>query len=129
GDFSFNSATGAWNYTLDQSKADPLTAGQHVSDTLTVASIDGTASQTITVNITGSNDAATITASGSEDTAVLEAGGVANAAAGDASASGTLTVHDVDGGENHFTAVPPRSAAPSYGDFSFNSATGAWNYT
>ncbi|WP_456835936.1 VCBS domain-containing protein [Bradyrhizobium sp. USDA 4519] len=44
---------------LDQSKADHLTDGQHVTDTLTVASFDGTASQPIVVNITGSNDFAT----------------------------------------------------------------------
>ncbi|WP_456836005.1 VCBS domain-containing protein [Bradyrhizobium sp. USDA 4519] len=37
-------------YTLDQSKADHLTDGQHVTDTLTVASFDGTASQPIVVN-------------------------------------------------------------------------------
>src|SRR5438045_5533251 len=73
-------------------------------DHLIVSSPDGTASYDIDVTITGSNDAATITASVSEDTAVLEAGGAANAVAGDPSASGQLTVHDVDSGENHFQA-------------------------
>src|SRR5437764_559279 len=96
---------GTWTYTLEQSKADPLTAGQHVTDTLTVTSVDGTATQTITVNITGSNDNATITASASEVTVVNEAGGVSNASPGDPSASGQLTVHDVDTGENHFQTV------------------------
>src|SRR2546430_8077465 len=69
---------------------------------LTAMSFDGTATQDIVVNITGSNDFATITASASEDTAVTEAGGLANASAGDPSASGQLTVHDVDTGEDHF---------------------------
>src|SRR5205807_665970 len=127
GTFTFNTATGAWTYTLDQAKADPLTAGQHVSDTLTVTSFDGTATQDIVVNITGSNDFATITASASEDTAVTEAGGLANASAGDPSASGQLTVHDVDTGENHFAT--PASLAGDYGTFTFNTATGAWTYT
>ena len=54
GNFTFDPTTGAWGYTLDQSKAEPLNAGQHVTDTLTVTSFDGTASQTITVTITGS---------------------------------------------------------------------------
>ncbi|PMX96657.1 VCBS domain-containing protein, partial [Pseudomonas sp. GW460-13] len=80
-----------------------------VTDTLTVSSADLTATQTITVNITGANDNATITASTSADTAVTEAGGVANGAAGDAFASGTLTVSDVDAGQAHFADVPPQS--------------------
>src|SRR5438045_9769902 len=77
-------------------------------DHLIVSSPDGTASYDIDVTITGSNDAATITASVSEDTAVLEAGGAANAVAGDPSASGQLTVHDVDSGENHFRSEERR---------------------
>ncbi|WP_454742913.1 VCBS domain-containing protein [Cupriavidus necator] len=129
GTFTFDSNTGAWTYTLDNSKADALTAGQQVSDSLTVASFDQTAQQTITVNITGSNDHATITASGSEDTAVTEAGGAANAVPGDASASGTLTASDVDAGEAHFAAVAPSSLLGQYGSFSFDSNTGAWTYT
>ncbi|MCO4891443.1 VCBS domain-containing protein [Cupriavidus sp. WGtm5] len=129
GTFTFNTTTGAWTYTLDNTKADALIAGQQVSDALTVSSADQTAQQTITVNITGTNDAATITASASEDTAVTEAGGVANATAGDASASGTLTVSDVDSGEAHFAAVAPDSLVGQYGTFTFNSTTGAWTYT
>ncbi|WP_340529719.1 VCBS domain-containing protein, partial [Cupriavidus necator] len=129
GTFTFDSNTGAWTYTLDNSKADALTAGQHVSDSLTVASFDQTAQQTITVNITGANDHATITASGSEDTSVTEAGGAANAVPGDASASGTLTVSDVDAGEAHFAAVLPASLVGQYGTFTFDNNTGAWTYT
>src|SRR6185437_12037441 len=100
--------------------------------TLTVTSADGTASQTITVNVTGTNDAATITASNSEDTSVTEAGAgnaTTAATAGDTMASGTLTVHDVDSGEAHFQAVPAAALAGIYGDFTFDSATGAWTYT
>ncbi|PVY71042.1 putative secreted protein (type I secretion substrate) [Cupriavidus alkaliphilus] len=129
GTFTFDSSTGAWTYTLDNGKADTLTAGQQVSDSLLVSSADQTAQQTITVNITGTNDAATITASASEDIAVTEAGGVANATAGDASASGTLTVSDVDSGEAHFAAVAPENLVGQYGTFTFDSSTGAWTYT
>ncbi|MBR0875615.1 VCBS domain-containing protein, partial [Bradyrhizobium tropiciagri] len=134
GTFSFDSATGVWGYTLDNGKAatDALTDGQHVADTLTVTSVDGTASQTITVNITGANDAATITASASEETAVTEDGagnGTVAAVPGDATAGGTLTVHDVDTGEAHFADVDPADLSGTYGTFSFNSATGVWGYT
>ncbi|MBR0875608.1 VCBS domain-containing protein, partial [Bradyrhizobium tropiciagri] len=134
GTFSFNSATGVWGYTLDNGRAatDALTDGQHVTDTLIVSSADGTASQTITVNITGANDAATITTSGIQDTAVTEAGagnGTVLATTGDATAGGTLTVHDVDTGEAHFADVAPAALSGTYGTFSFNSATGVWGYT
>ncbi|WJI42129.1 VCBS domain-containing protein [Mesorhizobium opportunistum] len=48
GNFSFDSATGVWGYTLDNSKAatEALNAGDTQTDTLTVSSLDGTASQT-----------------------------------------------------------------------------------
>src|SRR5436189_19192 len=104
-----------------------MTAGQHVSDTLTVTSFDGTATQDIVVNITGSNDFATITASASEDTAVIGAAAVADVRAGALRASGQLTVHDVDSGEDHFAT--PASLAGQYGTFTFNATTGAWTYT
>ncbi|MCY1475030.1 VCBS repeat protein [compost metagenome] len=129
GTFSFNSNTGAWTYTLDNTKADALIAGQQASDSLTVSSADQTAQQTIKVNITGANDHATITASASEDKAVTEAGGAGNAETGDASASGKLTVTDVDTDQAHFAAVSPDSLAGDYGTFSFDSNTGAWTYT
>ncbi|KAI3602007.1 RTX toxins and related Ca2+-binding protein [Cupriavidus necator H850] len=129
GTFVFDSNTGAWTYTLDNTKADALIAGQQVSDSLTVASADHTAQQTIKVDITGANDYATITASASEDTSVTEAGGAGNAIPGDPSARGTLTVNDADTGDAHFAAVPPASLVGQYGAFTFDSGTGAWTYT
>ncbi|MDH5888961.1 VCBS domain-containing protein, partial [Vibrio splendidus] len=110
--------------TLDESKADALNANDAATDSLVVTSKDGTASETITVNITGSNDGATITASDSEDTTVVEAG---KDVAGDNSASGQLTVSDVDDGEAVFQE--PASLEGTYGTFTFNASTGAWTYT
>lgn len=228
GNFTFDPASGIWTYTLDPAKSDSLVAGQHVTDTLTVASADGSATHDIVVSITGANDiavignpdqhdvtedgvlatsgtlsiddvdqnqnsfqtgvvsapgnlgtltigadgaysysvandlvqylgqdqtrdeiftvtaqdgttkdvtftihgtndAATIASSSNEDTAVTEAGGVANAIAGDAHASGQLTVHDVDSGQDHF--VSPASLAGTYGDFTFDAGSGGWSYT
>ncbi len=59
GDFTFDAGTGNWTYTLDNADPDTnaLAAGQQVTDTLEVTSLDGTASETITVTITGANDA------------------------------------------------------------------------
>ncbi len=57
GSFTFDPATGAWSYTLDD-RAQALTEGQTVEEVLTVTSLDGTASQAITVTVTGTNDVA-----------------------------------------------------------------------
>lgn len=60
GTFSFDTATGAWGYTLDNAAAQALTDGDLVQDKLTVTSADGTASQVIDVAISGANDAPTV---------------------------------------------------------------------
>ncbi|TLX14396.1 VCBS domain-containing protein [Rhizobium sp. MHM7A] len=58
GSFSFNAATGSWTYTLDNDRAatQALNQGDAVSDTLSVSSLDGTASHNIVVAITGADD-------------------------------------------------------------------------
>ncbi|WIW47860.1 VCBS domain-containing protein [Bradyrhizobium sp. 62B] len=121
-------ATGAYTYTLNNSSAavQALAAGQQAMEQFTYTNADnhgGTGSSTLTVAITGSNDAATITVSGSQDTSVTEAG----SGAGDPNASGQLAVNDVDSGQAHFAV--PASLAGTYGTFTFNAATGAWTYT
>ncbi|WP_018236390.1 VCBS domain-containing protein [Ensifer sp. BR816] len=127
GSFSFDAATGAWSYILDNGRAatQALKDGQPVSDTLTVTSLDGTASHAIVVDITGSNDAAAIVVDTSvvDDRSVSEAG---IADFGDPDASGTLSVSDVDAGEAAFQV--PVSLAGIYGSFSFDAATGEWDY-
>ncbi|WP_427451992.1 VCBS domain-containing protein [Litorimonas sp. WD9-15] len=123
------SAAGVWTYTLDDS--DPavqaLPMGATLTDTITVMSADGTASQLITVTITGANDAATF--AGDVSGAVVEAGGVANADAGTPSVSGTVTVADVDTGQAGFQAALAGDLVGTYGTFTFNEMTGAWDYT
>ncbi|TAW52604.1 VCBS domain-containing protein [Rhizobium leguminosarum] len=59
GSFTFNAASGSWTYTLDNNRAatQALNQGDAVSDTLSVSSLDGTASHNIVVAITGANDA------------------------------------------------------------------------
>ncbi|MFT3666276.1 Ig-like domain-containing protein [Piscinibacter sp.] len=127
GTFTFDPATGAWTYALDNNRpaTQALPAGQVVHDTLTVQSLDGTASQVIDVTINGSNDNATI--GGTATGVVTEAGGVGNATPGTPTASGTLTVTDPDAGQSGFQA--PASLSGSYGSFTFDVASGAWTYT
>ncbi len=127
GTFTFNASTGAWTYTLNNAlpATQALTAGQVAHDTLTVSSVDGTASQVIDVTVNGTNDNAAIT--GTATGSVTEAGGVANGIAGSPTTSGTLAVTDVDAGQAAFQA--PASLSGTYGTFTFNAATGAWTYT
>ncbi|TGT83181.1 VCBS domain-containing protein [Mesorhizobium sp. M8A.F.Ca.ET.161.01.1.1] len=117
GTFTFNTTTGVWAYTLNQTLADPLTQGQHVTDTLTVKSADGSASYNIVVNIAGTNDAAVL----STDVRNLTEGNTPAAI----STSGTLTISDVD---SPATFVAQAATVGTYGSFSIDSA-GAWTYT
>jgi VCBS repeat-containing protein len=56
GTFTFNHETGAWTFTLNNTAAQSLKNGEEVQQTLTVTSLDGTAEETITVTVTGTND-------------------------------------------------------------------------
>ncbi len=84
GKFSIDAA-GAWTYTMD-SAHDEFVGGQTYTDSITVATADGT-TQVLTVTMTGTNDAAVIT--GTANAALTET----NVAQ---STGGTLTATDVD---------------------------------
>ncbi len=62
GTFSIK-ANGEWTYTLDNSKAatNALASGTTAEDTLAIAAADGTAG-TVTITVTGANDAPTANA-------------------------------------------------------------------
>ncbi len=53
------SDTGTWEYRIANSAVQYLGAGQRKDETFTVASLDGTATQLVTVTLTGVNDAPT----------------------------------------------------------------------
>ena len=122
-------ADGSWTYAAanGQTAIQELGAGDTITDSFTAVSLDGTASQLVTVTIHGTNDVAVITAVAGGDYGVTEAGGVANAIAGDPEAAGQLSIADVDDGEDLFQA--PASLAGVYGTFTFNPANGSWTYT
>lgn len=106
GTFQLNTGTGVWSYTLDDSKAETqrLLAGQTVADAWKVKSTDGSES-TISVIVTGADDASSITAVAGGDYATKEAGGVNNGTKGDAAASGALTISDPDGSNENSEAT------------------------
>ncbi|MCJ9728895.1 VCBS domain-containing protein, partial [Bradyrhizobium sp. PRIMUS42] len=116
GDFTID-ANGAWSYTGNGAH-DELTAGQQVQDQFTVTSQDGTASGTVTVTITGTNDAATV----SSDSKSVTEGNTAAAL----NTSGQLSITDPDTGQAH--VVAQTNAHGTYGDFTID-ANGTWSYT
>jgi VCBS repeat-containing protein len=58
GSFSFDATSGAWGYALNNAAANvqALATGETVTDTLTVTSLDGTATQAITLSIAGQDE-------------------------------------------------------------------------
>src|SRR5439155_21170923 len=83
----------------------------------------------IHLTLTVSNSNPSITTSAPFPYTTLFRSGLSNATTNDPTASGQLTVHDVDSGENHFQAVAPASLLGIYGSFTFNATTGVWRYT
>ena len=124
---TYNSTTKA--FTLDPTNAayNSLPAGATTTVTVNYQVSDGTVSTPASVSwtVTGTNDVAVIT--GTSTGAVTEAGGVNNATAGTPSASGTLTITDVDTGQKALAV--PATLAGTYGNFTLNATTGAWTYT
>lgn len=117
GTFTFDATTGAWTYTLDQTKADALADGAQVTDTLTVSSLDGTATHDIVVNITGSNDAPTITAEVGSPT--LADTGITDTFA---NITGNLEGNDVDAGANlSYSLAAGENGIGTYGTLTVNS--------
>jgi VCBS repeat-containing protein len=120
GAFTFDPISGEWTYTLDNglSVVQALRAGEQLTDRLTVHSFDGTASREIVITITGANDLASI--QGVAEGTVQEDGLLA--------AGGTLSVSDVDTGEDRFAVPPAGSLNGLYGTFTFDALTGQWSY-
>jgi VCBS repeat-containing protein len=116
GDFSFDAASGAWTYTLDNQSAavQALATGEKQTDSLTVATADGT-QQVLTVSITGTNDVAVITG---DSTGVVTEDGTQLS-------QGRLNVSDAEAGQSSFQAAS--GLAGSYGAFSFGT-NGSWSY-
>ncbi|MFN6538962.1 MAG: VCBS domain-containing protein [Nostoc sp. EkiNYC01] len=119
GSLSITSA-GAYSYSVANSAVQSLGAGQTKTNTFTVTSIDGTASRNIIVTINGVNDAATIT--GTSTAVVTE-----DATTPNLTATGSLTVSDVDAGQNIFNTTVT-SATGNLGSLSITSA-GAYTYS
>ncbi len=122
GTFTLDDA-GNWTYTADNSQAaiQQLGATDHITDSFTAVSSDGTATQLVTVTINGTNDVPVIggvsTGAVTEDVAVV---------AGNLATSGALTINDADQGQSNF--VPHASIAGTTRHLHLDDA-GNWTYT
>ncbi|WP_065204678.1 retention module-containing protein [Shewanella woodyi] len=133
GTFSIDSATGAWQYNLNNSAADNLAEGQSAIETFLVTVTDefgATDTQVITITVQGTNDAPVITSDTESATgAVLEAGvvdGGNDIEPGILQTSGTVTASDVDLGSSLSWGG---NAQGVYGSFTIDPNSGSWNYT
>lgn len=111
---------GNWKYLVENNlpSIQALAGGTTVTDTLTVDTVDGT-TQDITITIAGTNDDAVIGGDVSGD--------VVEDTPTDGTplvASGSLTIDDVDTGENSFTAA---TVSGVYGDLVID-GNGDWSY-
>ncbi|MCO5106476.1 MAG: VCBS domain-containing protein [Burkholderiaceae bacterium] len=121
---SFNVDTaGNWTYTASNSQTaiQELGAGDTLTDSFTVTSLDGSNSQVVTVTITGTNDVPVIGG--------VSTGGVTeDASTPDLTTSGALTITDVDAGEASFVAQTGTAGSNGHGSFNVDTA-GNWTYT
>lgn len=123
GNFTLNTTTGAWTYTLDNSKTivQQLKANEAVTDTWQLTSKDGTKAN-LTVDVIGADDATSITEVGTSDKIAKESGGVNNAVKGDTVAGGTLAITDPDGVMEDNEAAFADMFSTAGGEGNFNAA-------
>jgi VCBS repeat-containing protein len=116
-------ASGNWSYTAlnEQAAIQALAAGETLSDSFTATSVDGSASQLVTVTITGVNDVPVI--SGVSTRTLVE-----DASTPDLLAQGRLLITDADAGESAFVVQAATTGSSGYGVFTLNAA-GRWTYT
>ena len=114
-------ANGAWTYTLDNT--DALDSGDTVTETFTVTAADGQV-QVITITVTGADDESVI--AGDTAGAVTEAGGENNGGIGNPTATGSLSISDVDGDDT--PTIRAQTITGVYGELVVD-ADGNWTYT
>ena len=109
---------GVWNYSASSSQAaiQALGLGETLIDTITIQSVDGT-NHNLTITINGTNDGAVI--SGTDTGTVSEDSGAT------LTISGTLTITDVDTGQDQFASA---SLNGNYGTLAID-ANGNWLYS
>ncbi len=124
GSVTIDNTTGTYTFDVGSDFQD-LPAGETRTVTFDVRVTDNqgaSATQTVNVTVTGTNDVPVI--SGVSSGSVTEDSGVDGS--GMLNASGTLTIADVDSGESSFQ--PQSNTAGTYGSFTVD-ANGNWHYS
>ena len=150
GNFTFNPNTGTWAYVLNNFDAsDPirlaqmnatqaLADGVTVTDSMLVYSEDLSASQVITVNVTGSYDVASITNVPDGNGSSVAAEGTWRTVQANPATAAVVTPDYQAGGDlnpilpsavDTYNAPAPAQLVGVYGLFTFNAANGLWTYT
>ena len=112
---SYTVSTTGWSYTANNAALQSLGEGVTATDTFTISSEDGSDSETVSITLTGVNDLATISGALTGD--ITED-------SGDYSESATITVSDVDTGENVLQATSGSTAHGTY-----NVTASGWSFT
>ncbi|MCT7942220.1 VCBS domain-containing protein [Shewanella sp. SP1S2-7] len=114
-------ASGHWTYAADNSNLaiQALKAGEHLSDSFTVHSPDGT-THTINVTINGSNDVPVIGATRASARFVSEDSATSTI-------TGLLHSRDLDAGDTLSWSVSGQGQG-TYGHLDFDAASGSWTY-
>ncbi|NNE51178.1 MAG: tandem-95 repeat protein, partial [Sulfitobacter sp.] len=145
GTISINPETGAWQYTVDQTAADPLAEGQEVTETYiaTVRDAEGaTATSVVSVTIVGSNDGPVITSGADQATLAEDIKGFATGEAASPfpsavsdNSAGTVTgqflFEDVDQQDapGEWSVAPSADNTTMFGEMVIDPLTGEWIYT
>ena len=112
---TFSITNGVWSYILNQASVQDLDLGNSVEDRISFTASDGSV-QIVTVSINGANDVS-----------VIAGTNVATITEDSISATGTLTISDVDSDDAPtFTDIPSVLGDNSYGTFSITN--GVWSY-
>ncbi|KAF1073381.1 Bifunctional hemolysin/adenylate cyclase [Halodesulfovibrio sp. MK-HDV] len=144
GSLTYNEGTGEWIYTLAEGSEQQLDAGVNGTEVFTITATDGageSVSQTITVIVTGTNDAPVVAEASTADGTPFDAdGNLQGAVTEDAasSISGTLTFTDIDAGDEgnaevagsgNLTYAVSDDGVGEYGSLTYDEGTGEWIYT
>ncbi|WP_263834096.1 VCBS domain-containing protein [Sulfurospirillum oryzae] len=111
-------AQGNWTYTVDNSRVQYLAENEIKTETFTVKAEDGTTHEVV-ITIVGTNDAPVIAGTFSGN--VVEDG--------QKTATGTLSISDVDTNHNPISFVDKAATVGDNGYGSFSLVNGTWTYT
>jgi len=123
GDFQYAYSTGKWTYTLHTSSnvhddaVEALGENDTLTETFTVTSLDGSASETVTVTVNGSDDAADVSYSVGDPSSTI---GVLAEDGSTDTWSGSVSVSDIDTSDDVTARISNISVSNAQHDFDYD---------